>query len=187
MYGGKKKCEEQLQIDKDFIAECDKIFKNKDEATQYHIDKAWGYFYNNLLDTAMMRFNQAWLLDSSNADVYWGFGVILGTQKKYEESLSFFAKSIKLNPNNPKVWECASTSYGQLFHKTLNEKFLDTCCFYLKHSIQLNPNNAETYNKLTAFYCYYLQKDSARKYFKITNKLDSTIVTSDVRKILNKK
>ena len=71
MYGRLKKCGEQLKIDKDFLSECDKYFKDRNEATRHHINKGWEYFYKDELDTAMMRFNQAWLLDSTNADIYW--------------------------------------------------------------------------------------------------------------------
>ena len=77
MYGRVQKCDEQLQDDDQFIIECDKHFANRAQATRFHIDKGWSYFYQNDLDMAMKRFNQAWLLDSTDADVYWGFGNVL--------------------------------------------------------------------------------------------------------------
>ncbi len=49
----------------------------------------------------MMRFNQAWLLDSLNADIYWGFyGNLLGRGKF--KSIPLFDRSIKINPSNAK-------------------------------------------------------------------------------------
>ncbi len=186
MFGRVKKCREQLDADKDFLKECDKNFKSRREAAQFHVDKGWGYFYENEFETAMKRFNQAWLLDSLNADVYWGFGNILGMQRDFKQSLVFLEQSLKMNSSNPRVWESASTSYGQLFYETKDIKLLDKSIEYLKASIKLEPNNARAYGQLTAAYSYFMQKDSARKYLRITDKLDPSAVNPDVRKILSK-
>lgn len=47
MYGELKKCDEQLKVDSEFLEACDREFKNRKEASQKYIEKAWGYFYNN--------------------------------------------------------------------------------------------------------------------------------------------
>ncbi len=187
MYGGLKKCDEQLEIDKDFLVDCDKVFKDRSEATQHHIDKGWEYFYKNDLDTAMMRFNQAWLLDSTNADIYWGFGNILGMQQKFSESLRFFEKSLALNSNNSKVWQCSATSYGQLFFQSKDIKLLNKAIDNWKKSVSIDPTNAEAYAQLTAGYSYFNQKDSARKYLAITDRLDPKAINPEVRQILDGK
>src|SRR5258708_5124139 len=187
MYGHVKKCKEQLDSDKDFLQECDKQFKSRKEAAQFHVDKGWEYFYKNQFETAMMRFNQAWLLDSLNADIYWGYGNILGMKNRdFKWSLVFLEQSLKMNANNPRVWESASTSYGQLFYETKDKRLLDKSIACLKASIKLDPNNARAYGQLTAAYSYFMQKDSARKYLKITDKLDPSAVNPEVRKILSK-
>ena len=187
MFGGLKKCDEQVKIDKDFLASCDKYFKNTSEATRYHIDKGWEYFYKNDLDTAMMRFNQAWLLDSTNADIYWGFGNILGKQQKFQESLKYFEKSLVINSNNSKVWLCSATSYGQLFFQSKDISLLNKAIYSLKESVSIDPTNAEAYGQLTACYSYFTQKDSATKYLHITDKLDPKAINPEVRQMLNEK
>ena len=185
MFGEIKKSAEQLEIDKDFIAECDKHFKDRNEATQYHVDKGWECFYQNDLNTAMKRFNQAWLLDSLNADVYWGFGNILGNQQKYQESLRYFEKSLSLNPENPQVWYCSATSYGQLFFQTKDVTLLNKAIDNLKQSVSLDPTNALAYGQLTACYSCFNQKDSARKYLEITDRIDPNAIHPEVRELLN--
>jgi tetratricopeptide (TPR) repeat protein len=187
MYGHIKKCTKQLDSDNRFLRACDKQFKDRQEGAKFYVDRGWGYFYRNHFDTAMMRFNQAWLLDSLNADIYWGFGNIIGMRdKKFKESLVYFEKSLKLNPDNPRVWESASTSYGQLFFETKDIDLLNKSIEYLKTSIELDPNNARTYGQLTSAYSYFTQKDSARKYLQITDKLDTKAVNPEVREILRK-
>jgi tetratricopeptide (TPR) repeat protein len=187
MYGHVKKCKEQLDSDKDFLKECDKQFKNRKEAAQFHVDKGWEYFYKNQFETAMMRFNQAWLLDSLNADIYWGYGNILGMKNRdFKQSLVFLEQSLKMDAKNPRVWESASTSYGQLFYETKDKRQLDKSIECLKASVNLDPNNARAYGQLTAAYSYFMQKDSAKKYLRITDKLDPSAVNPEVRKILSK-
>ena len=187
MYGGLKKCDEQLKIDSDFILDCNKYFKNRKEATLYHINKGWDYFYKDELDSSMMRFNQAWLLDSTNADIFWGFGNILGKQQKFQESLIYFEKSIRLNPDNSNVWLCYATSYGQLFFQTKDISFLNKSIENLKKSVSIDKTNAFAYGQLAANYSYFMQKDSAEKYLEITDRLNPDAVNPEVRKILKNK
>jgi tetratricopeptide (TPR) repeat protein len=122
-----------------------------------------------------------------DADIYWGFGNIIGMRdRKFKESLIYFEKSLKLNPDNPRVWESASTSYGQLFFETKDIALLNKSIEHLKASIELDPNNARTYGQLTAAYSYFMQKDSAIKSLQITDKLDAKAVDPEVREILSK-
>lgn len=183
MYGNVKKCKEQIDDDNQFIALCEKTSTRK-EAAAHMVMRGWEYLYKNQLDTSMMRFNQAWLLDSLNADIYWGFGDNLGMQKKFKESLPFFEKSLKLNPNNAKAWQDASTSYGNLFAQTNDIKYLNAAIASLKAAVRLSPQNPQLYGQLTSAYSYFMQKDSARKYLKITDGLDPNAVNTQVREML---
>jgi tetratricopeptide (TPR) repeat protein len=187
MYGKEKKCQEQIDIDQDFFKECDKIFKNRKEASSVYTKKAWGYFYKNDFDTAMKRFNQAWLLDSLNAETYWGFGNILGMQMKPEESLTYFNKSLKINPNNSNVWLGLGISHGQIFFKTKDQHQLEKTIEYLKKAIQLDSKNILAYAQLTGSYSYFMEKDSALKYLELTDKLDSNAINQEVREVLKEK
>ncbi len=190
MYGvnsGVKKCKEQLQIDKDFIEECDKYFKSRKEAVSRHLKDAWAYFYKKDYDNSMKRFNQAWLLDSTNADVYWGFGNILGMQLKFEESLTYFNKSLKLNPKNSKVWLSKGTSYAQMFVKNNDIKLLNKAIDNFRIAAELDNKNVEAYAQLTMAYSYYMEKDSALVFLKITDKLDANAINPEVRKFLMEK
>jgi tetratricopeptide (TPR) repeat protein len=187
LYGRQKKCKEQIQSDNEFLKEADKNFENRQVAAKYYIDRAWNYFYENKLDTSIMRFNQAWLLDSLNSDIFWGFGNILGRQKKYKESTEFFEISIKMNPNNETVYECAATSYGNLFYQTKDKKALDKSIECLKKALFLDSKNARVLGQLAASYSYFVKKDSALKYLKLTDEIDPKMINPDVRKMLTNK
>jgi len=186
MYGNVKKCKQQIEDDNQFIALCEKSTGRK-AAAEHMVMRGWQYLRSNHLDTSMMRFNQAWLLDSLNSEIYWGFGDNLGMQRKFKESLPFFERSLKLNPNNPRVWLDASTSYGNVFGQTNDQKYLNAAIDALKNAIKLDPNNPKYYGQLTSAYSYFMQKDSARKYMAITDKLDPNAVNPQVRKMINGK
>jgi tetratricopeptide (TPR) repeat protein len=186
LYGnGKvKKCMEQIADDNQFIAECEKS-PGRVAASKHIIMRGWEYFYKNQLDTSMMRFNQAWLLDSLNAEVYWGIGNILGKKKQFKESLPFFEKALKLDPDNSKIWADESVSYGDIFSETRDVKYLNLAISLLKNAIKFDPKNPKWYGQLTSAYSYFMQKDSARKYMAITDKIDPNAVNPEARKMIN--
>ncbi len=181
MYGHIKKCRTLLELDKEFVSGCLRDFHSRDAAAKYYTNKGWDYFWKDDLSTAMKRFNQAWMLDSTSADVYWGFGDILGKQEKYEESIVMLERALQLKQTEAKIWVATAVSYNQLFFVTKDEKYLDKAIAYSRTAIQLEPNYANGYEELTVAYSYFIQKDSARKYLKITDKLDSTLIVQALR------
>jgi tetratricopeptide (TPR) repeat protein len=185
-FGGVEKCKEQIETDKKFIAETDKSMSRK-QSTSYFAKQGWKYLYADKLDTAIMRFNQAWLLDSLNADVYWGFGNILGKQAKFEDALPFFERAAKLDPKNIKIFQDMSTSYGNVFFQTKDIKFLELSIKALKSASSLEPKNAAIYAQLAGAYSYFAKRDSADKYFKIADQIDPKAINPEVRKILSRK
>lgn len=186
MYGGVKKCPEQIGYDQVFIASTSKEYPNRNDAAKHFVKRGWEYLYAQKLDTSMMRFNQAWLLDSLNYQIYWGFGNLLGLQKKYSESLTYFKKALKLYANDEKVWQDYSISLGNLFFETKDVKYLNTSIDALKKAVHINPKSPRPYAQLTAAYTYFTQKDSAYKYLKITDQIDPTAINPEVRKMINK-
>ncbi len=49
---------------------------------------------------SMMRFNQAWLVDSTNADAYWGFGNYFLALDRPAMALQWFKRGAELDPNH---------------------------------------------------------------------------------------
>jgi tetratricopeptide (TPR) repeat protein len=187
MYGNAKKCKEQIAADKLFIAEIDKAYPNRKDGVDALVKRGWDYVYAKDLETAMKRFNQAWMLDSLNANVYWGFADLLGMQGKNAESVKFFKKAIKLNPNNSKIYKDASVAYGGLFMATHDKAHLNNAIDALKAAVRLQPGDAQTYSQLTSAYTYFTQKDSALKYLNITDQLDPKAINPQIREMIIKK
>jgi tetratricopeptide (TPR) repeat protein len=187
MYGEVQKCEEQIELDKKFILKSEKQFKDRKKASEYYVSKGWEYFYNNDIDTSMKRFNQAWLLDNSNPQIYWGFGNLLGKKGEFEESIKYLQKSIEMDSNNAKVYECISVSYGQMYYRTKQNKYLNFRVESLKKALKIEPKNGNVLGELAGTYAYLNQKDSLVKYIKKTDEINPKFVNPKVREIANEK
>jgi hypothetical protein len=72
-YGHVKKTAGQMEADSEFIQVTLPRFATKRLASEHLIDLGFKYLYQDV-KTAMYRFNQAYLLDSTNSDIYWGYG-----------------------------------------------------------------------------------------------------------------
>ena len=191
LYGHAKKCQGQIEADKEFIAECDKTFPNRDSAYRHHIKSGWQYLEEDTL-TSMKRFNEAWLLDSTKAEVYWGIGALLGREGKFKESIDFFEKALSLKKLdespllNGNLLRDASISYGNYFFETKNKQYLDKSIEYLRKSLVYNADNPLAYHDLAVDYYYYSQNDSAKKYMAITDKYNAKLIPQELRDSINR-
>ena len=73
MYGNIEKPANLIEVDKKFITAQTKEFHTADSASYIYNLIAWDYLHKGEIKTAIRRFNQAWLLDSTNASPYFGF------------------------------------------------------------------------------------------------------------------
>jgi len=70
----------------------------------------WKYYNSGDMDTAIKRFNQAWMLDRENPDAYWGFGIVMGqrsrtedTEKNLDESIKFIGIANSKMPHDVRI------------------------------------------------------------------------------------
>jgi tetratricopeptide (TPR) repeat protein len=89
----------------------------------------WKYYYSGDLDTAMKRFNQAWMFDRGNADALWGFGSIMGqrarnedTEKNLRESIKYLGLANARRPKNARIMVDLAFSHTILAEYLLSNK-----------------------------------------------------------------
>jgi tetratricopeptide (TPR) repeat protein len=82
MYGRQVKCDALKKADSIFIATCLTQIPTKDSASKIVASRGFDYFKKGYISTAMKRFNQAWLLDSTNSHAYWGMAMIVSNRDK---------------------------------------------------------------------------------------------------------
>ena len=82
MYGGmdRSAVPRLKKGDEQFIADASKAFGSREAAAKVWVEQGFVYYQKDNLKKAMQRFNQAWLLDPNNPEVYWGFSSVLYDQ-----------------------------------------------------------------------------------------------------------
>lgn len=104
MFGGIEKNATQLAADESFINDVIKAVGSKDKGSEAFVQKGWEAFFEKRDPaTAMMRFNQAWLLNPRNPDVLWGFGVVSGAMNNTDNSVKFLRQAAEKLSNNARV------------------------------------------------------------------------------------
>jgi Tfp pilus assembly protein PilF len=100
MYGGMNRAAipDLKYADEKLIAETTEHYGTREKASAAFVGNGFAYYQRDDLANAMRRFNQAWLLDPMNAEVYAGFGSVLHNQGENCEAMKMMEKSLALNP-----------------------------------------------------------------------------------------
>ena len=118
MYGNKPITEEQKKVNDKFVADIIKKKGSKQEAFEQSIKLAWHYFYeSNDPETAMRRFNQAWLIDPNDAEVFYGFGFLASVRGDGDKAIEFYKQALEINPNHPMSLANMARSYKDQAYK----------------------------------------------------------------------
>ena len=173
-YGDQQKTKQQKESDKNFIQEViqqDKFKGDRLAASNHMIALGFNYLYRGDLKTAMYRFNQAYLLDSTNTDIYWGYGAVYTTLTDYGNAKLQYENGLLLQSKNTHLL----TDYGTLFmaqyyqHQAVDELNaqvnLDSALYYLSKSYQIDNQDQNTLYKLSICYLIKGNCNNAWKYY----------------------
>ncbi len=148
-YGHAKKSAGQIEADSNFIRETLPQFAGRRLASEHLVELGFKYLYHDV-KTAMFRFNQAYLLDSTNSDIYWGFGAVYMVLEDYPKAKVQYEEGLSYDPVNTRMM----TDYGTYF--MIQDK-PDSAIQYMTRSYKLDSTNQNTSFKLSA--CYYYKGD----------------------------
>lgn len=59
----------------------------------------------------MYRFNQAFLLDSTNSDIYWGYGAVYFMLNRLDLAREQYKTGLNMDPENTRILTDYGTSY----------------------------------------------------------------------------
>ena len=191
-YGNVEKTEVQKNSDKEFIARAIELDTTAEKAAAHMIDLGFQYLYRDI-KTAMYRFNQAYLLDSANTDIYWGFGAVYMTLGQYQKAKEQYEKGLNKAPENTHLL----TDYGTYFmaqyytlepiKKEMALQNLDSAISYMTKSYELDPTDQNTLFKLSILYWNKGDCDNAWKYYDECKTLGGRSITEAYTKDLEKK
>ena len=177
MYGGVEKSRSLRKADAEFLAFCDKNFPSRKEAAAHHAAKGWEFFYANDFKTAIKRYNQAWLLDSTNASAYWGFGVIEGRQEHNTEALRYFQLSLRHAPASRRLLIDISQALLSRYLVTRYQPDLDMAMQRLQEYLTDTSDakgTTDAYMRLAAAYYFKHDYANAWKYVDQTRAMDAS-------------
>lgn len=106
MYGGidRSSIPELKSGDEEFISKVIDGYGSKDKAARAFIDQGFNFYNQNDYGMATRRFNQAWLLDPTNPEVYHGFASITydkgdncGAMEYFDMAMAYDTSRLKQN------------------------------------------------------------------------------------------
>ncbi len=142
MYGGQPRTGHCKDADEKYLAEIDAMGHGRADSSQAVAKLGFDYLEHGDLQTAMLRFNQAWILDPKNCMAFNGFGLIK-QQRDHDpnEAILLFEKGLELCPGNGFIM----SDYGRVLEQS--ERFEMAVSMFEK-SIRLEPENQKTYRGL---------------------------------------
>ncbi|MCC8425933.1 M48 family metallopeptidase [Mucilaginibacter sp. UR6-11] len=170
-YGNVAKTKGQLAEDDTFIKLCLKEDGTYRKASEHMVQLGFKYLYQSDIKTAMRRFNQAWLLDHQNENVYWGFGAIYFSFNDYDEALKQLDKGLAINPNSSNILTDKATIYTGYFVIKHDKNDLNNAINLFTKSYKMDPVNQNTLFKLSVAYFYKQDCVNALKYYNECDKL----------------
>ena len=191
-YGNVEKTKEQKESDMKFVETILKQDSTHRKGSDHLINLGFQYLYRDV-KTAMYRFNQAYLLDSTNIDIYWGYGAVYMILGQYQKAKELYEEGLQIDPDNTHLL----TDYGTYFmaqyyalesvNKEKALQNLDTAITYMTKSYKIDPTDQNTTFKLSTLYWNKDDCDNAWKYYDECKSLGGQPITEAYTKDLEKK
>ena len=183
-YGDAVKSEQQKAADEQLINSFDTQEGGRRKGAENMIKVGFDYLSKGDLRTAMYRFNQAWLLDSTNLNVYSGFAGIYHRFKDYKKSIKILDEGLSRDPKASGLMADQATSYIAMFASghALNDR--EKALSLFKASYAIDPRNQLTVYKLSRFYFMLKNCEMAVKYYKECLNLGGQSITQDYKDAL---
>jgi Tfp pilus assembly protein PilF len=185
-YGNISKSKGEYKADKEFLAKAIELDTTAEKASKHMIDLGFQYLYRDM-KTAMYRFNQAYLLDSTNSDIYWGFGAIYFMLNRLDLAREQYEHGLKIDPSNTRILTDFGTTYMSEYFANQNSASLDKAISILSLSYSKDPTNQNTSYKLSS--CFLMKNDceNAIKFYEACMSLGGNPVTEVFKNEIEKR
>lgn len=147
----------EKQRQEEFLARQNDRFKSRKSASSYYVAEAQRNFNEGKIDSAKHLLGNAWLMDSTNNDIFWGYGLVYGQQKQYDKALFVLYHGLEHDKENPRLLTDIATSHLGRFYEESSLEDLHQSKKLLEEAARLDPENAAVYYKL-AINSYYLSE-----------------------------
>ncbi|TDE12793.1 tetratricopeptide repeat protein [Dyadobacter psychrotolerans] len=176
-YGNQPKNDKQKLADQELIDESIAREGTRRKASEAFVRNGFNLFYKGDVQTAMSRFNQAWLLDPENENAFWGFGAIYYSFQDIPNALKQFDEGLVLNPRSSNILTDKGTIYMSKYHNEKDTTALNNAIDYFNNSYEVDSLNQNTAYKLSVAYFTKKECDNAWKFYDVCKKLGSKHIT----------
>lgn len=99
MYGGLDRSAPAVKAaDDKLIADATHAFGSRANAARAWVEQGYRFYQANQLGMATRRFNQAWLMNPDNAEVYTGFAAVVHDQNRFCDAMKMMETALSLKP-----------------------------------------------------------------------------------------
>jgi len=149
LFGETAKSAEHIEWEIRFLNDCDQNFATREEASTFFAARGWDYLTEGQLDTAVHRFNLAYVLNPRNADSYWGMGVVTYQRNQLPEAVQLLRKGVEVVDTNAVLITDLATIQLKLYETTRDGQLLTDAVAWLNRSAALRPDYASTFVRLS--------------------------------------
>lgn len=179
MYGGlDRQADPVLKGADDALIEgATREFGSREAASERFVDQGFRYYFQDDLSTAMRRFNQGWLLNPNNPDVYYGFTAVLNDREEFCDARKFVEKAFELGLQR-KAEELADAGRVHVLcavqDKSLSDEmkaaYVKRSSEYYTEALKLQPNSAYVYGSWASASYWLGDYATAWRYVKLERK-----------------
>lgn len=147
LYGGLTLAQAQAVVGPAVLADVDRSFPSRPEASKFFSTKGYQYLQEGQPDTAVVRFNLAWVLDPKNPDTYRGLAVVL-SQRPNPSPVAIEAlvlQGLAVAPTNPLLLTDAANTTLARYETTKKKKELLQASDYAQRALLTDSTNANTW------------------------------------------
>ena len=163
-YGNLTKSKDEIKADNDFIGTITGLGYSKKEGSKQMASKGWTFLRQGDYENAMLRFNQSWLLDSTNVNALWGFGTIMGVLENSDDAIKYLELAYKNDSTVSRLLIDISTAYLIRYNKSSDKKDLNNGLSNLLKYLKIDNKNEEALYKTSIYYFHLADYNSSWTY-----------------------
>jgi Tfp pilus assembly protein PilF len=159
LYGGLTVTQAQQVVGAPVLADIDRSFPSRPEASKFFSTKGFEYLQENQPDTAVVRFNLAWVLDPKNPEPYRGLAVLLSRRPDAspEAIQALLLQGLAVAPTNALLLTDAANTALARYETNKKKKELQQASDYTQRALLADSTNANAW-QTQARILYYQEK-----------------------------
>ena len=163
VYGTFPKTAEHEAADRQFIEDVLSTGTSREAGREYALGEAWRLYGDGDEQSALKRFNQAWLLTPNHPEAFHGFAVYMLEKGNVDEAITLSKKALALDPRHARAMCTLARAYGaKAYARTLDDA---ACAQYRVHANELfeQASQSTTLDEDLTYIYYHWAKWRARE------------------------